>query len=96
LKLDNVNVVCQRVEQYQPAEKFDTLITRAFSDIAGFVDKTGHVCVHGGKLIALKGRYPDAELAGLGPGRIGLEAVHRVDVPGLKAQRHIVVLTCSG
>jgi len=96
LQLDNVNVVCQRVEQYQPAQKFDTLITRAFSTIGGFVDKAGHVCVHGGKLIALKGRYPEAELVSLGSGRIGLEAVHRVDVPGLKAQRHIVVLTCSG
>ena len=96
LKLDNVNVVCQRVEQYQPSEKFDTLITRAFSDIAGFVDKAGHLCVHGGKLIALKGRYPAAELVDLDPGRIELEAVHRVNVPALKAQRHIVILACSG
>lgn len=94
LKLGNANVVCQRVEQYQPAEKFDTLITRAFSVIAGFVDKAAHLCVPGGKLIALKGRFPESELVDLDPGRVELEAVHRVVVPGMKAQRHIVVLTC--
>jgi 16S rRNA (guanine527-N7)-methyltransferase len=94
LKLGNANVVCQRVEQYQPAEKFDTLITRAFSAIAGFVDKAGHLCAPGGKLIALKGRFPEAELANLDPGQIEAKAVHRVVVPGMKAQRHIVVLTC--
>jgi len=96
LKLANVNVVCRRVEQYQPTQKFDTLITRAFSGIAEFADQAGHLCVHGGKLIALKGRSPESELVDADLGRFELEAVHRVDVPGLKAQRHIVVLTCPG
>ena len=36
------------------------------------------------------------ELVDLDPGRIELEAVHRVNVPALKAQRHIVILACSG
>ena len=43
LGLDNVEVVCSRVEAYQPAQKFDSVISRAFSDLAEFVKLTRHL-----------------------------------------------------
>jgi len=95
LQLINVNIVCRRVEQYRPLEKFDTLITRAFSGIPEFVAKAGHLCASGGRLIALKGRYPEAELAALDRNKIEFAEVHKLVVPGMKAQRHIVVLSCQ-
>lgn len=92
LGLTNVDVVHQRVERYQPSAKFDTLITRAFGSIAEFVDKTEHMCAIHGRIIALKGQYPSAELdAALRQGCM-VQTVHVVDVPGLGAQRHIVIL----
>lgn len=92
LRLTNVDVVHQRVEQYQPAAKFDTLITRAFSSITEFVGKAEHLCARDGRMIALKGRYPRAELDAAKRSGVGTSAVHHVEVPGLAAQRHIVIL----
>ena len=93
--LANVDVVCLRVEQYRPPQKFDTLVTRAFSTIAAFADMAGHLCATGGRLIALKGRYPEAELAEIDQERFEVTEVCPVSVPGLDASRHIVVLTPS-
>ena len=92
LRLTNVDVVHQRVERYQPATKFDTLITRAFGSISEFVEKTEHLCAKDGCLIALKGRYPRAELDAAARKDFAVPAVHSVEIPGLRAQRHIVIL----
>ncbi len=91
LGLCNVETVCERVERYQPADKFDTLLARAFSSIDDFVSKAEHLCAHEGRMVAFKGGYPVKELSGLGHG-FTATAVHRVQVPGLAAERHIVVL----
>lgn len=92
LGLANVDVVRLRVEQYQPSAKFDTLVTRAFGTIAEFVDKAAHLCARDGQIIVWKGRYPSAELEAVKQKSIMVQAVHPVDVPGLGAKRHIVVL----
>lgn len=92
LELPNVNVVCRRVENYQPPEKFDTLATRAFASLTEFVDKSAHLCAAGGRLLALKGIYPEAEIAGMEQKKFVVIEVRPICVPGLKAQRHIVVL----
>ena len=91
LKLKHVSVVHQRVERYQPPAKFDTLITRAFGSVAEFVNKAGHLCAEDGCMIALKGRDPGTELDDLK--NSGFTArVHPVEIPGLAARRHVVVL----
>lgn len=92
LGLSNIVVVRQRVERYQPPAKFDTLITRAFSTIADFLDKAEHLCAREGRMIALKGRYPAAELEAVVQKGFTVQAVHPVDVPGIGAERHIVVI----
>jgi len=93
LELSNIEVVGERVERFRPAKKFDTLVTRAFSSLADFVSNAGHLCAGGGRLIALKGARRETELAGVVHKDFAVTAVHRVNVPGLGAQRHIVVLT---
>lgn len=93
LALKNVSVVCERAERFFPAEKFDTVISRAFADLSTFVKSAGHLCASNGtsRLIAMKGRFPDAELMQL-PEQFVVEKVLRVMVPGLRAARHLIVI----
>lgn len=89
LGLDNLQVVCSRVEQYQPPEKFQLVVSRAFSDLAEFVKLTSHLIADNGVWLAMKGVHPHDELAQLQ----GLQVdVLLLTVPGLEAQRHMVVL----
>lgn len=93
LALSNVKVVPIRVEKYFPTQRYDTVVSRAFSDLATFVKSAQHLCVEDGKsrLIAMKGRFPDAELMQL-PEACFVERVIRVNVPGLRAARHLIVI----
>jgi 16S rRNA (guanine527-N7)-methyltransferase len=91
LKLTNVEVVTDRAERWRPAERFDVVISRAFSDLPGFVEAGRHLCRQGGFLAAMKGVYPDEELAQL-TSEASLERVVSLDVPGLRAARHLVLL----
>lgn len=91
LGLKNVAVETQRVENYLPAELFDTVISRAFSSLAEFVAAAGALCRAGGVLLAMKGRYPQDELTAL-PAGYQVREVARVVVPGLDEERHVVCL----
>lgn len=91
LRLQNVEVVCERAELWRPAEKFDLVISRAFSDLPEFVKLAGHLCAAGGLLAAMKGVYPDEELAQL-PSTFKLHSALPLKVPGLNAERHLLLL----
>jgi 16S rRNA (guanine527-N7)-methyltransferase len=95
LGLANVTIVQARIEQYRPAYGFDTVISRAFSSLASFVQSCAQVCGPATRLLAMKGRHPQAELDELqGSGYSG--EIHRLAVPGLTAERHLVFLRNSG
>src|SRR5262249_2424292 len=51
LKLDNVAIACERVEQFAPTARFDAVVSRAFSDLPDFVAQAGHLVAPGGKLV---------------------------------------------
>jgi len=87
----NAQVVHSRAETYRPFELFDTVMARALSSLADFVAYAGHLCAPGGRLLAMKGKRPDDEISAL-PKSFRVLAVHRVDVPGLADQRHVVEL----
>lgn len=94
LGLKNVEVVAKRVEDFQPTEKFDTVISRAFSSLVVFVKLAGHLCREGnggGKIVAMKGSCPKEELAQL-PVQFTVDNIFPVVVPGLEAKRHLVIL----
>ena len=94
LGLHNVQTVHTRAEAYSPKERFDCVVSRAVGAIETFVKGSGHLCVGGGRLLAMKGRYPTDELAHI-PSGWKLAAVHRLNVPGLDEQRHLVELCRS-
>ena len=90
LSLRNVTVVQERVENFEPADPFDTVICRAFSSLGAFARDCGRLVAAGGRLVALKGRFPEDELAEL-PGDWQATEVVAVAVPGQAGQRHVVV-----
>jgi 16S rRNA (guanine527-N7)-methyltransferase len=91
LKLPNVEVVQARAEAYKPNRPFDSVIARALGSLSNFIRVAGHLAGRGGRLFAMKGKVPEAELAALPPGWKAL-AVHAVAVPGLDAERCLVEL----
>jgi 16S rRNA (guanine527-N7)-methyltransferase len=89
LGLGNASVVCDRVEAWRPDERYDTVISRAFSDLAEFVNLARHLCRDEGKMLAMKGVYPHEEISRL-PAQVTLQRVVPLTVPGLAAERHLV------
>jgi 16S rRNA (guanine527-N7)-methyltransferase len=94
LGLKNVTTVHSRVEQYRPNERFDIVISRAVGSVESFIKNSSHLCAGGGRLLAMKGRYPQAELDNW-PNGWKLAAVHRLAVPGLDEERHLVEICRS-
>lgn len=91
LGLKNVQVVQERVEKFHPAEKFDTLIARAFASIPDMLAASRHLCAPRGRFLLMKGVFPQEELAVVTDGyQAEVKALH---VPGLDAARHLVIVT---
>jgi 16S rRNA (guanine527-N7)-methyltransferase len=91
LGLKNADVVCERVETWRPSREFDLVISRAFSDLPEFLNLAGRLCAAHGTVAAMKGVYPYEELAQL-PREFKLRNVVPLKVPGIRAERHLVLL----
>lgn len=94
LGLANVEVVQSRAESYAPESRFDTVLARAVGPLADLVKVAGRLVAGGGRLLAMKGRYPEEELAAKLNGW-KVAAVHPLTVPGLDEERHLVELCRS-
>ena len=92
LGCDNVQVVHSRAESYRPFELFDTVVARALSSLADFAAYAGHLCAPDGRLLAMKGKRPEEEISAL-PKSFRVLGVHRLKVPGLDDERHLVELS---
>jgi len=92
LGLSNVTVVCQRVEQWQTPQRFNSILSRAYSDLETFYQQTSTLCAAGGCLLALKGKLPEDELNALQ--KRGLQSATQVlNVPDLHEKRHLIKLS---
>ena len=94
LALGNTMIINERVEQWQPEEAFDAVISRAFSDIADLLRLTQHVVGSGGRWYAMKGVNPHDEIAQL-PADFRVARLIALDVPELGAARHLIVIERS-
>lgn len=94
LALPNISVHCGRVEQYHPSQGFSAITSRAFSELADFVRLTRHLLAVDGRWLAMKGLWPHDEIARLPPA-VAVDAVHRLAVPGVDAERHLVLMSCT-
>lgn len=90
LGLANITVVGQRVEDL-PGGQFDAVVSRAFAELADFVTLAGHLLVQNGRLYAMKGLATEEESKRLPAAWAVVDRV-QLHVPGLDAQRHLLVL----
>ncbi|MBK8322094.1 MAG: 16S rRNA (guanine(527)-N(7))-methyltransferase RsmG [Betaproteobacteria bacterium] len=91
LKLENIAVACERVERWHPQAKFDAVVSRAFAELADFVQGARHLVAPEGRMLAMKGVHPFDEIARL-PDTCRLDRVVELAVPTLEAKRHLVLL----
>ena len=94
LRLENVAVACERVERWHPQAKFDAVVSRAFAELADFVQGARHLVAPEGTMLAMKGVHPFDEIARL-PATCRLDRVVELAVPTLEAKRHLVLLKAA-
>lgn len=92
LRLANANVVCARVEDWKSEEPFQIITSRAYSELKLFVEQTKHLLVQDGIFAAMKGQFPKDEIDAL-PSDYVVRNVIKLNVPGLDAERHLVLVT---
>ena len=91
LGLANARVAESRAEAVDLPGAFDAITARAMATLADILAGGGHLLAPGGRLLAMKGVRPDAEVAAL-PVGWEVQAIHPLAVPGLGAERHLVVV----
>jgi 16S rRNA (guanine527-N7)-methyltransferase len=95
LGLTNVKTRHARVEQLRDAGPFDTVVMRAFAPMPRLLPSIATLCGPHTKVVAMKGRWPPpagSDESGPFPAGWQMEVARRVFVPGLDAERHLLVL----
>ncbi|MFN3234775.1 MAG: 16S rRNA (guanine(527)-N(7))-methyltransferase RsmG [Gammaproteobacteria bacterium] len=95
LGLNNVQIIHHRVESFSPSIRFDSIVSRAFSNLSDMLKKTEHLIAKQGRFIALKGVMPREELADI-PDRFEVTTIKKLQICGLEGERHVVILTLKG
>lgn len=95
LKLSNVSIHCVRAEEFKPAKLFEVVISRAVSSLADLVRLASHLLIPGGRLLAMKGDLQDDEIAQV-QGDWQITQSIPLQVPGLDAQRKLIVIEKTG
>lgn len=90
LMLTNVMVHGGRVEELQ--SKFDLVISRAFAELGEYLRLAGKLCSPDGMIAAMKGIFPYEELRDIAP-PFALKQVVKLGVPGVDAERHLVLIS---
>ncbi|HEX5161349.1 MAG TPA: 16S rRNA (guanine(527)-N(7))-methyltransferase RsmG [Steroidobacteraceae bacterium] len=91
LDIRNVQAVAARAENFPGKKDFDVVIVRAVGTLADVLHNAGKLLAPHGRLLAMKGRAPDDEIKDLPRG--WQAEVIRLHVPGLDAERHLVVIS---
>ena len=92
LNLQNVTPIQSRVEEHQPEQGYDGVISRAFASLNDMLTWCKHLPAANGQFFAMKGAAVQEEIAAL-PDFVKVTAVKDLQVPELDAQRHLVILT---
>ncbi len=89
LGLTNAEVINERIEKYQPPQRFDIVISRAYAELADFLAGATPLLAEGGQMLAMKGVYPHEEIARL-PKEYVVNEVLELSVPQIEGKRHLV------
>lgn len=91
LGLHNVEIENRRVETYQPELRYDGVISRAFASLQDMTSHCRHLLADHGRFWAMKGVFPEQELAAIAD-NYRVEQCHHLKIPGVDAQRCLLVL----
>ena len=91
LRLTNASAVCERLESWHPARTFDCIVSRALAEIPDLIALSAHLLAPGGVIVAMKGVHPFEEIERI-PADFRVRQVHALAVPGLGAERHLVLV----
>ncbi|MGF2735949.1 16S rRNA (guanine(527)-N(7))-methyltransferase RsmG [Marinobacter sp. DUT-1] len=91
LGLDNVDVIHGRAEDCQPDPLFTQISSRAFTALDNLVTWCGSLLDNEGEFLAMKGQFPDDEVAAL-PAGWQVKSSHSLKVPGADGERHLLVV----
>lgn len=91
LKLDNVEVVNSRVEDYQPMEDghriyFDVITARAYATTDDILSSTAHLQNEATRILVMQGKLDEQ----IKSDQYELIEAHVLDVYGLDAERHLL------
>jgi len=92
LGLKNVEVIHGRAEDCKPEQPFSQISSRAFTALDNLVAWCGGLLANEGRFLAMKGQYPDDEVAAL-PAGWQVSSSHSLKVPGAGGERHLLVVT---
>jgi 16S rRNA (guanine527-N7)-methyltransferase len=92
LELQNIHPVQDRLECLTCKKQPSQVISRAFSGLGDFARAARHLATAETKLLAMKGKYPEAELECL-PGWLRVDSIEKLTVPGLQEDRHLVIMS---
>jgi 16S rRNA (guanine527-N7)-methyltransferase len=93
LRLANVEALQARVEEVRPMQPFDTVVARACAALPQLLAWAVPLCGPHTRVLAMKGRLPDSEIAAVGPPWV-IEQVLPLQVPGLNEERHLIIASC--
>nr|Q0HPF1.1 RecName: Full=Ribosomal RNA small subunit methyltransferase G; AltName: Full=16S rRNA 7-methylguanosine methyltransferase; Short=16S rRNA m7G methyltransferase [Shewanella sp. MR-7] len=89
LGIHNISSIESRVEAYQPEQKFDGVLSRAFASIHDMLTWCHHLPAEHGQFYALKGQLSDEEMQQIPAGFVVTETIE-LKVPRLDEQRHLL------
>lgn len=94
LDLVNVRVVHSRVEEHQPEQGYDAVVSRAFASLQDMLHWTQHLTNENGAWWAMKAQKEFEDLAEL-PKMFKVELIVDLHVPGLDADRILIKVVKS-
>ncbi len=92
LGLNNVDVIHGRAEDCKPEQPYTQISSRAFTALENLVNWCEGLLANNGSFLAMKGQYPDDEVAAL-PAGWQVSSTHSLNVPGAGGERHLLVVS---
>lgn len=92
LNIKNVTPVLSRVEDYQPDQKFDVVLSRAFASLKDMTNLCQHLLSEKGSFYALKGIYHEDEIREMAE-PFTIEKVVPLQVPELVGERNLIIIS---
>ena len=91
LGLQNVTPIHSRVEEHQPGQAYDMVLSRAFASLKDMLHWCQHLVDSSGVFLALKGQFPQSEIDEVSD-HFQIESVTELSVPDLEGDRHLVTI----